>query len=327
MTKQHMTMPSASIPSSGMPTSAYASIAPKMPTSPEVPMPPPTALHLKPNTHVERGPTIALATMGGTMIWGRRMRLGIWSMLVPIPCAMSPPHLFSRKDCTAKPTMCAAQPTMDAPPASSMASYVAKLTSPAAYAATTGDATASHIAADDVGSVSSMPMTTAMTIPMTAGVAAVASATPSPMRLTSSMNGHAAHTAKRHTTNMTRGTTTMSTFVLPATSLPSSTASTDTTYAPMGLPGAAGAMPPSTSATDDVRNVPEKPSVIASANAPTSPATAAVNMTSLGALSACAIPMPMPAPMSILAIFATAVTALPITTPASVPADEIHVPI
>ena len=73
-------------------------------------------------TQVDRGPTMTLAMMGGSMIWGRRMRLGIWSMLVPMPCAMSPPQRFSRKDWTAKPTICAAHPTMDAPPASRMAS-------------------------------------------------------------------------------------------------------------------------------------------------------------------------------------------------------------
>ena len=97
-------------------------MVPKMPTRPEVPMPPPTALQRSSKTQVERGPTIALATMGGSMICGRRMRLGICNMLVPMPCAMSPPHLFSRKDWTAKPTICAAHPTMDAPPARSMAS-------------------------------------------------------------------------------------------------------------------------------------------------------------------------------------------------------------
>ena len=73
-------------------------MAPKMPTRPEVPMPPPTGLQRRANTQVERGPTMTLATMGGSMIWGRRMRLGIWSMLVPMPCAMSPPQRFSRKD-------------------------------------------------------------------------------------------------------------------------------------------------------------------------------------------------------------------------------------
>ena len=59
------------------------------------------------------------------------------------------------------------------------------------------------------------------------------------------------------------------TLVLPSTCLPISTARTETTYAPMGLPGAAGAMPESTSPTDSVTNPPKNPSVTDPAKAPT----------------------------------------------------------
>lgn len=77
------------------------------PSSPQVPMPElmaaPYILILK--TQVASGPVIAEASVGGSYIAGWRIILGIWSMLVPIPCESSPPHLLSRKDMTAKPTI------------------------------------------------------------------------------------------------------------------------------------------------------------------------------------------------------------------------------
>lgn len=66
-------------------TPALASIVPNTPTSPEVPIPPPAALQRSLKTQVERGPTIALATIGGIKILGCRIKLGIWSIDVPSP--------------------------------------------------------------------------------------------------------------------------------------------------------------------------------------------------------------------------------------------------
>ena len=85
--------------------------------------------------------------------------LGICNMLVPIPCEISPPTPFSLNDITAKPTICAAHPTTAAPPASIIASDVLP------------DAIAIHIAADEVGIVKSMPITTDITTPIIKGCA------------------------------------------------------------------------------------------------------------------------------------------------------------
>ena len=114
------------------------------------------------------------------------MILGICSMLVPIPCEMSPPTPFSRKDVTAKPTMWQAHPTAAAPPASSMAFTSAV---PAVPPERMGEATATQIAALEVGIVSRMPMTTEITIPMTKGVMPVAAAINAPSWLISQIKG------------------------------------------------------------------------------------------------------------------------------------------
>lgn len=96
------------------------------------------------------------------------MTLGICSILVPIPCDMSPDQRFSLKLMTAKPTMWQQQPTTAAPPARSIASLVLL------------SAIATHIAALDVGRVSKIPITTAIIIPIKNGVNSVARAMPSP---------------------------------------------------------------------------------------------------------------------------------------------------
>ena len=61
----------------GIPAAALASIVPKTPTSPLVPIPPPEALHFSPNNLVDKGPTIAEAIISGTIIIGFFIRLGI----------------------------------------------------------------------------------------------------------------------------------------------------------------------------------------------------------------------------------------------------------
>ena len=66
------------------------------PTSPLVPIPPPDAPHLSWKRQVESGPQIPLEIIIGNMVIGFFMIFGICSMLVPIPCAIKPPTLFSR---------------------------------------------------------------------------------------------------------------------------------------------------------------------------------------------------------------------------------------
>ena len=56
---------------------ALASIVPNTPTSPLVPIPPPAALHLSPNTQVDTGPKIALAIISGNIITGFFIIFGI----------------------------------------------------------------------------------------------------------------------------------------------------------------------------------------------------------------------------------------------------------
>ena len=54
---------------------------------------------------VAMGPVIAEVTQGAIQIFGLRTMLPICSMEVPMPWETSPPHLFSGKDMTAKPTI------------------------------------------------------------------------------------------------------------------------------------------------------------------------------------------------------------------------------
>ena len=72
-------------------------------------------------------------------------------MDVPIPCEISPPHLFSGNEIIAKPTICAQQPASAAPPASPVRP------------------SAAHIAADEIGSVSATPTKSETNIPIRNG--------------------------------------------------------------------------------------------------------------------------------------------------------------
>ena len=157
-----------------------ASIIPKIPTKPLVPIPPPEALHLNIKTVVDNGPTIMLATIWGIKILGFLIKFGICNMLVPRPCAINPPHLFSLKLDTAKPTICAQQPTQAAPPAINIASEL-------------GDTAAMEIqiAAEEVGSVKSNPIVVEITIPIKKGVAATEISIPFAIRSINFIKGHA----------------------------------------------------------------------------------------------------------------------------------------
>ena len=97
------------------------------------------------------GPVMALVTIGGIQILGFFTMLPICSMEVPIPWEIRPPHLFSLKDITAKPTICAQQPATAAPPASPVRP------------------SAAQIATEEIGSVRAIPITTETTMPIRKG--------------------------------------------------------------------------------------------------------------------------------------------------------------
>lgn len=80
----------------------------------------------------------------------------ICSMEVPNPWLTRPPQRFSLKESTAKPTIWAQQPATAAPPARPVRERAAQM------------------AAEEMGSVRAMPMTTLTTMPMTKGCCSVA---------------------------------------------------------------------------------------------------------------------------------------------------------
>ena len=88
------------------------------PTSPHVPIPDAIATGFSIlNTAAESAPVISEHIVGGSQITGFLTILPIWSILVPSPWAITPLHLFAAKLITAKPTICAQQPAVAAPPA------------------------------------------------------------------------------------------------------------------------------------------------------------------------------------------------------------------
>ena len=101
------------------------------------------------------------------------------------------------------------------------------------------------------------------------------------------------------------GTRRISSLVLPAYREASSTTSSVSTYDPMGLPGAP---PPNFEA---MSGSPPPPAISWSDQAPISPATAAKKISIRFLPRACAIPTPIPAPISAFAIFANARSVFP----------------
>ena len=184
---------------------------PSWPHRPQVPMPElmgsPFISSLK--KQVARGPVTAEVRMAGSQMRGFFTMLGICSMEVPMPWLTSPPQRFSRKERTANPTMLAQQPATAAPPASPVRPST------------------EQIAAEEMGSVRAMPMTTETRIPIQKGWSTVAHLTKSPTALAAvPMAG--AHQAERATPErmVTRGVTRMSILVSLLTALPSSAAMT-----------------------------------------------------------------------------------------------------
>ena len=89
--------------------------------------------------------------MGAIHTRGFRTMLPIWSMEVPMPWLTRPPQPFSLKDSTAKPTMLAQQPATAAPPARPVRVRAAQM------------------AAEEMGRVRAMPMTTETMMPIQKG--------------------------------------------------------------------------------------------------------------------------------------------------------------
>ncbi len=145
----------------------------------------------------------------------------ICSMLVPIPWETRPPHLFSRKLMTAKPTIWAQQPATAAPPASP--------TSPSA----------AQMAALEMGRVRAIPTITDTRIPMKKGCSSVAHIIRRPTYPAAvPMAGAHQREKKTPTRIVTRGVTRISTRVSLETAFPHSAARTVMTRTARGPPAA-----------------------------------------------------------------------------------------
>ena len=145
--------------------------------------------------------------------------LPICSMLVPIPCAIRPPHLFSLKLITANPTICAQHPATAAPPASPVR------------------LSAAQIAALLIGSVRAIPTMTDTRIPMKNGCNSVAHMIRFPTELAALPIAGAHQIESREPTKMvTSGVTRISIFVSLETILPHSAAKIVTTKTASGPP-------------------------------------------------------------------------------------------
>ena len=103
------------------------------------------------------GPKIALATIGGIQITGFLIILGTCNIDVPNPWASNPFQRLALKLITAKPTIWAAHPTVDAP------------------AAIPDNPKMIDNAAELIGNVKIIPITTETTTPIINGCNSVAS--------------------------------------------------------------------------------------------------------------------------------------------------------
>src|SRR5699024_3045782 len=118
------------------------------PTSPLVPMPAPDGLFVNPNQTDAKGARTAPATVGGIIINGFLIMLATCNIDVRKPCANSPPMPLSRYLETAKPIICAEQPTAAAP------------------AANPANESMRAIATLEIGAVNAHPIKTATRIPI-----------------------------------------------------------------------------------------------------------------------------------------------------------------
>ena len=217
-------------------------------------------------------------------------------MLVPMPWLTRPPHLFSRKEATANPTMCAQHPAHAAAAANRLA--------PNSESGILLNSITPN-AALDVGKVSNSPITAAMRMPNVIGSHAMAWLIPRPNNANSMPNGMPSTIAAAAPDAMaTMGITMMSTGVLPSMREHNSIATTAAAYAATGSPiPILLPVAPHTFMPLIIK--------ILVMFAPNMPAAAAENIVSLGDLNAWAIPTPMPAPI----IMRTAVPIYKITLP------------
>ena len=161
----------------------------------------------KPKTQVAIGPVIAEVIIGASQMRGFLTMLGIWSIEVPMPWLTRPPQRFSRKDITAKPTICAQQPATAAPPARPVR------------------ASTEQIAAEDIGRVRAIPTSTDTTMPIRKGCSLVALSMRMPNAEAAVPIGGAISLASATPMRMvTAGVTRMSTLVSLDTALPNSAA-------------------------------------------------------------------------------------------------------
>ncbi len=131
--------------------------------------------------------------------------LPICSIDVPIPCEITPPQRFSRKEMAAKPIICAQHPANAAPPASPVKPNAAQM------------------AADEIGSVSAMPTKTETSIPIQNGCKPVAHIITSPAFMAARPRYGAHQTESAMPLPIvTSGVTSMSTFVSFDTAFPTS---------------------------------------------------------------------------------------------------------
>ena len=145
-----------------MPKLSIVEIVPNCPTSPLVPIPAAIGIFWYFKTIVETGPKIADANVGGIHIFQFLTIFPICNIEVPSPWATSPPQPFSLKLITANPTICAEQPTVEAPAANPLNPIII------------------HKAALLIGSVNAIPTTTDTIIPIAKGCNSVAYITKAP---------------------------------------------------------------------------------------------------------------------------------------------------
>ena len=175
-------------------------------------------------------------------------------MDVPIPCARSPPNLFSRKLATANPTILQQHPIVAAPAAS-----------PDRFRITPS-------AAELIGKVRIIPIRTETTIPMINGCCSVPQLIRDPSH---SMNFDIGGPTRIPTAEPapidTSGVSKISSFVFAEINIPISIATNAATNAPNGSPGPDNTIAPSFRTSPDISF---------EAKAPTIPAVAADTMTS-----------------------------------------------
>ena len=169
------------------------------------------------------------------------------------------------------------------------------------------------IAAELIGSVRIIPISTEIRIPPTTGCCSTLILTRFPNHIINcEIGGPITYPTRAPEQIDTNGVTMISTLVLLDTSLPSSIATRAATNAPNGSPGL-----PSANAVIE----------LTVGKAPIIPATAADIVTSGDAANLTATPTPIPAPVNVLATLAAPVIYEPTVPPTNVPIWAIIVPI